>query len=106
MADLAGGLIPEGVVASGTQDKRTSGLDAVGGSFFSTPDKHYTGGYNSFTQGGTTVWWYNLRVRDSGLGPPAVYRYWTSTDPDSAVPGASPIGSWVERTILDSWTAE
>jgi hypothetical protein len=52
--------------------------------------------------GGGTAY-YQLRVRDDGVAPPAQYRIWTSINPLSAPPLPGPVGSWVERTVLSSW---
>jgi hypothetical protein len=53
--------------------------------------------------GPVTVQHYKLRARDNGLGPPAAYTEWESTSYTSN-PTATPVGAWVEKTILAHWT--
>jgi len=58
---------------------------------------------NPFEGGGGGTAYYQLRVRDSGIAPPAQYRIWTSSNPMSTPPAPGPVGPWVERTVLASW---
>jgi hypothetical protein len=108
MADVAGSLLTSPVpLGSAKPDKRR-------GAYYLTttlplgaakPDKRREGvSINIGTGGGTTVTnHYKLRARDNGLGPPAVYTEWESTDYLSN-PTATPVGAWVEKTILAYWT--
>lgn len=108
MADIACGLIPEVPVASGLADRRQAGMlmlsiEPASG----LPDRRQGGVSLTLGSGGggpTVTTYYSLRVRDDGVGPPAVYRIWSSTDPNSSPPGAPPVGAWVDRTVLDIWT--
>ena len=72
------------------------------------PDRRAAGAVMNLGSGGgsgpTVTTYYSLRVRDDGVGPPAVYRIWSSTDPNSVPPAPPPVGSWVDRTVLDVWT--
>ena len=106
MADLAGGLLPEATLASSLTDHRYAGAYIPQDDPSSSLTDHRMAGglYGSQGGGGSVTYWYSLRVRDDGVGPPAVYRVWSSTDPNSVPPAPPPVGAWVDRTVLDVWT--
>ena len=106
MADIAGGLCTEDATASGKTDKRALGaIETYDEPSSGETDKRATGTTCTLgNSGGVTITtYYSLRARDSGLGPPAVYTYWTSTNPAST-PTPTPVGSWVDQIILNSWS--
>lgn len=107
MADVAGSLLTASTPGSGKPDKRKAGYYSTTTLPLSSgkPDKRKLGTViNLGSGGGTTVTHhYKLRARDNGLGPPAVYTEWESTDYTSSPPGP-PVGAWVEKTILAHWT--
>jgi hypothetical protein len=102
MADLAGGMIQEEAVMYGSIDRRDTGeLIQTDTDFSGSVDRRDTAEIANLGAHPTT--WYKLRVRDSGVtSPPYSYNVWVSIYKDSTPPG-TPIGSWVERTIIDSW---
>jgi hypothetical protein len=103
MANLPGGLLTSSDVAFSLTDARGGGFLVRQPVMFGMTDHRGSGTLVTFGGGVSITYWYKLRVRDDGAGPPAVYRTWASTDEGSAPPGAAPVGTWVDRTILDRW---
>jgi hypothetical protein len=107
MADREGYLCPTNTtdLPSAKADKRQPGLiqEFSTPQYFSLPDRR-DAGYLAASSGGGAIVYYKLRARDDGAGPPPVYRVWVSTDSTSTPPAPSPIGAWVDKTIIAKWS--
>lgn len=111
MADVAGALLTTPTPSAGLPDRGADGYIITTSPYTAgsgLPDKRRGAYATSLGAGGggpgPSIQHYKLRARDNGLGPPAVYREWESTDYTSSPPAPPPVGVWVEKTILAHWT--
>lgn len=106
MADIKGTLVDLGFPLFDLPDTRYPGECNAEFSefFFDLPNRAIYSSFTGTSTGGTNlVTYYQLRVRDSGIKRPVVYRIWISTSPNAEVPSPPPVGQWVDRTILSKW---
>ena len=98
MADIAGGLVSEAAITTSAPGPRSApgaDLKFPTSNYTSPPGERRDPATGTFQ---TIVTRYTMRARDSGLS--SSYVTYTTNDPSSTPPG-SPVGSWVEKTILD-----
>lgn len=105
MADVPGELVDVGFAYFDLPDRRRPGdLVDMQPFSFSLPDRRRPAELATGGTGGGAVIYYKLRARDSGLGPPPVYRVWVATDPTGSPPPPAPVGGWVDKTIVATWS--
>lgn len=104
MANRKGTLIDLAGIYHDLPDRRRPGEKTMDVAvFYDLPDRRRPGEAIVVGSVGSTVY-YKMRARDSGLGPPPVYRVWVATDPTQDPPPPSPVGSWVDKTIVATWS--